>query len=182
MAEFADALRHIDGRPPRRPRRAVQSAAGLVALVLAAALLGWAVWAATRPGTGQRATTDSPRIDLFRAGNKWTGHYFFTRPESFGSGEVELLVSERAGSSFTGIYITRSGDKKEHRWEVAGEAEEGRVAWTLGKPLNENARKARPQSRKATCTGTYDDREMRVQYEDEHDRSQADMTLKQRRE
>jgi hypothetical protein len=175
MAEFADALRRVGESTARRPRRAVRIAAGLVVLVLAGMLLGWAIWAALGPRPG-RGTTESQQTDPFVAGSKWTGHYVFIKPKNIGSGLAELVVVSRAGRSFAGTYITHD-DKKEYRWEVAGEVEGGRVNWSLGKPLNDHARTVRSQAKKATCTGTYDDREVRVRFEDEDDQSQADVTL-----
>jgi hypothetical protein len=179
MAEFADALRRVADSPSRRPRRAMHTAAGLVGLALAAVLIGWAGWAAL----GQRKRTEvtiPSQTDPFAAGSRWTGHYEFIRPREYGTGEVELVVAARSDGSFTGTYITRA-NKKEYRWEVAGAAEGGRVSWTLGKPLNDNARTARSQTKKATCTGSYDEQQMRVRYDDEDDHAEADLTLKLRK-
>ncbi len=179
MAEFAEALRRVADTPVSRLRRAKHIAVALVVLALVGVVIGWAVWA-TRGTRSRHAPLPSPQADPFGAGSKWAGHYVFTQPREYGSGAVELVVDSRMGSSFTGTYITRPADKKEYCWEVAGTAEEGRVSWVLGKPLNAHARAARQQTKKATCTGTYDERELNARYDDDDDHSQANLTLKLR--
>ncbi len=165
MAEFADALRRLGAGARLTPRRR-WLVPGLVALVLVAALSAWLL---LRPGL---------EPDPFRAGSRWTGHYVFTHPRNFGNGDVELAVTSRSGGAFAGTYTTRPSANREFRWEVAGTTEGRRVYWELGKPLNENARRARSPRKRATFEGTYDGEEIRVQYEDEDDHSRAQMTLK----
>jgi serine/threonine-protein kinase len=182
MAEFADALRRVAEGPAAQPvpvgRPARRVAAGLTAVALVGTVVGLAIWGVLRP-RGDRGSQAAPQADPFRAGSRWVGYYVFTRPRHYGSGDAELTVRSRAGSSFAGTYRTQSANK-EYRWEVVGRAEGGRIHWELGKPLNDHARKVRSPTRRAICTGTYDDREARVRYEDEDDHSQAEMTLKSR--
>jgi serine/threonine-protein kinase len=170
MTQFADALRELEEEPgsPQRGRTR-RVALWLAGLVLVAALVWLALW--LRPGPGE---------EPFRAGSKWAGRYEFTRPREFGMGDTELTVTSREGSSFTGTYSTIPDGKEEHRWEVAGTVEKGRIYWELGKPLNKRAREARPADRKATCTGTYDAREAQIDYDDRYDGSHAKMTLRPR--
>jgi serine/threonine protein kinase len=175
MAEFADALRRLGDGPASQPRRTMRIVVWLMAIALAGLLLGWSLWALQGRRT-ESVGAMSPRADLFATGSKWTGQYVFTRPRAIGTGEAELMVTSRSGSSFAGTYTTRD-DKNEYRWEVAGKVEDGHVNWTLGKPLNVHARSVRRQTKRASCTGSYDDREMRAVFEDEDDHSRAELTL-----
>jgi hypothetical protein len=179
MAAFAEALRRVAEGPPSISRLTKRLAAAIAALVLiVVAVLGWSAWSAKRPQTQDEGVVVAPvESDLFQAGSRWVGDFVFTRPNVF-SGEAELRVTSRSGSSFTGVWRTWHDSKKDFRWEVAGKAENGQLQWELGKPLNDPARGARRQHLKAICTGTYDQRELRVRYEDEDDDSLAEVTLK----
>jgi serine/threonine protein kinase len=168
MAEFADVLRR------RSEIRSISDPVSggrrwLVVIALVAVLAGWLL------------LRSWPQKDSFRAGSQWAGHYVFIQPREFGSGDAELTVTSRSGDSFTGTYTTRPAGNKEFRWEVAGRIEGGRVSWELGKPLNDNARSARSPHKRATFTGTYDSREIRVRYDDEDDRSRAEVTFEPQR-
>ncbi len=180
MDEFAAALRS-PSEPPglRRPSRVAVWSAAASAAVLAAGVAGWMAF---RPGpdsgTAPTVPTPPPAVedDPFRAGSRWVGTYHFLGAEA-SPGGVELSIESRSGDSFRGLYTTRA-DGDTHKWEVAGTAGDGHVHWELGEPQNENARRARNRSKKATVDGSYANGVLTGLYQDTDDDSKAKMELK----
>jgi hypothetical protein len=90
------------------------------------------VWRAASH-TGQAAHT-SPRDALVEAGSEWRGTFRYEPPNEDQAGDVRLVVEQRAGEAFQGIYATE-GDR--YIWRVAGSVREGVLRWEFVEVIRE---------------------------------------------
>jgi hypothetical protein len=109
--------------------------------------------------------------DLLTAGSRWTGTFDFRDMDY--SGDANLVIEQRQGDQFSGVYSTEN-DK--YAWKVDGTAHDGNIQWEFREVIRD------PDSGdlvgRASVTGKYEGRRMEVIFHHEGNDSRADMTLR----
>lgn len=105
-------------------------------------------------------------------GSLWKGTFSFRKPFSDYRGEARLLVSERMGENFRGVYTTELG---KYEWKVEGLIKGGDVSWEFVEAVRDNP--AQSLVGAANVTGTLNGNKMRLVFTIRGTTSVADMEL-----
>ncbi|HVS40167.1 MAG TPA: serine/threonine-protein kinase [Gemmataceae bacterium] len=141
LEALADAL---EGRlepaaapPPRMRRNGLL--VWLLAVLAAAIALATALWlarprptVAPPPASGPGAA--APAADAFQAGSEWDGAFRWIPVGDHDDGDVHVVVAERDGARFRGIYATEAGA---YQWEIEGTVQGGKARWGFTRVLRE---------------------------------------------
>jgi hypothetical protein len=168
MDSLADALAEITerhGRPAAAERKRQGPLAGSrrKVVLLVASLLVCAAVATVVATLGTR--------DLLSAGSRWTGTFDFRDMDY--SGDVNLVIEQRQGDQFSGVYST---ENEKYAWKVDGTARDGNIGWEFREVIRDPD--AGDLIGKASVTGTYEGRRMEVVFHHRGNGSRADMVLR----
>lgn len=154
METFADALEEClkPAEPGRRQTVAVpgphvparRRTIRLIGVAGAAVALGAALWwmwpRSALPGGGVVSPPPSSpaaierTADAFQAGSEWDGTFRFVPLKEGSDGDVKVVVAERTGDSFRGVYTTQEGD---YQWAIEGTVKGGKASWDFVRVIRE---------------------------------------------
>lgn len=174
MESFGEALSEVEGDDVSgwfaKPRRRVYWIAGIALsfLIAASALLAW--WPREDEGR-DRASVTRVAADVLSEGSLWHGSFAFRPPHDL-TGDVDLRITRRSGSTFEAIYMT---EQKQYEWEVAGSIEGGTIRWHFTRGIRDNPNATLVDA--AFVEGRLHQEELVVVFRMPSQGSVADMTL-----
>jgi hypothetical protein len=151
--------------PGRRIRWVIGLA--LLALGVAGTIVVVALSLMNRPATAE------PAPDAFRAGSRWLGTFQF-QPLPSQEHDISVLVTEREGDRFAGVYTTERGA---YEWLIEGTIRDGAIRWGFTRVIR-GSQEAHALVGKGRVDGTLVDQEMAVTFYDPNDGSVALMKLR----
>ena len=123
MAAFAEALA-ASQTPPSSSRNRRRVMLTVAVAMIAFLFVAIAVWPRPRAAPSAALTP----------GSRWVGTFAFRPPFENYRGDVSLLIKERNGAKFTGIYATEG---ESYVWECHGDIQGNAISWGFARVIRE---------------------------------------------